>query len=242
MKLFVWVVIALSMILAGCQRGDQALTPKTQDEKYAYSVGSSMAKMHKRTLERIKDVESGFNTDMYIQGINDSIRGNPQFTEEEVQQLSDEYHKLFMEKSNAKNEKIAADNLAAAKRFFSENKSREGVVETASGLQYKIITEGSGRKPTKDDRVEVNYIGRLIDGAKFDSSYDLGKPAQFDLIRVVPGWTEGLQLMQEGSKYELYVPPELGYGMRTSAKIPGNSALIFEVELLKVLEKGKKSN
>ncbi len=239
MKSVFWLAIILGLFTSGCQQNKQQ-TPQSQEEKHAYSVGASMARMHQRTLERITDIESDFDVDMYVQGVVDSINGKLQFEEEELKKLSDEYHKLFLAKSNEINEKIAAENLAIGSQFLAENKTKEDVIETESGLQYRIIRQGSGQKPTREDRVEVNYIGRLVDGTEFDNSYTRGKPAQFDLIRVVPGWTEGLQLMQEGAKYKLYVPAELGYGKRASAKIPANSTLVFEVELLKVLDKGGK--
>jgi FKBP-type peptidyl-prolyl cis-trans isomerase len=126
-----------------------------------------------------------------------------------------------------------ANPLAAGQTFLARNAQEPGVMTTASGLQYKVITEGSGAQPTATDTVTVHYRGTLIDGTEFDSSYSRGEPISFPLNGVIPGWTEGLQLMTVGSKYILYIPSELGYGAQgAGAAIPPNSTLIFEVELL----------
>ena len=122
-----------------------------------------------------------------------------------------------------------------------ENAGKEGIVTTESGLQYQIITEGKGEKPKETDRVSVNYTGTLIDGTEFDSSFKRGKPATFSVNRVVKGWTEALQLMPVGSKWQVFIPPELGYGERgAGAKIGPNSVLIFEMELLKIVSEDDK--
>ena len=132
-------------------------------------------------------------------------------------------------------EKIALKNLEEGQKFLAENKTKEGVLETPSGLQYKILTKGNGPIATAVDTVEVNYIGTLIDGTKFDSSYDKGRTATFAVGRVIKGWTEGLQLVPEGSKVMLYIPSELAYGNRQRGPvIQANSTLIFEIEVIKV--------
>ena len=127
--------------------------------------------------------------------------------------------------------------IEAGEKYLAQNKTRPGVKTTASGLQYEVIKQGNGKKPLATDTVEVNYAGTLIDGTEFDNSYKRGAPITFPLNRVIPGWTEALQLMAEGSKYKLYIPHQLGYGMNDQGQIPGGSVLVFEVELLKV--KGK---
>jgi len=126
----------------------------------------------------------------------------------------------------------AEANHAAAAKFLAENAKKPGVVTTASGLQYKVLTPGSGDSPKATDEVTVNYSGTLLDGTEFDSSYKRGQPASFVLGRVIPGWTEGLQLMKPGAKYRLFVPPQLAYDMHAKPGIPPGSLLIFEVELL----------
>mgnify|MGYP000349334551 CR=1 FL=1 len=126
--------------------------------------------------------------------------------------------------------------MEQGKQFLEENAKKEGVVTTASGLQYKVIREGDGAKPTASDEVEVHYRGTLIDGTEFDSSYKRGQPLTFPLSRVIAGWTEGVQLMPIGSKYEFYIPYNLAYGEKgAGGLIPPYAALIFEVELLRIL-------
>ena len=135
-------------------------------------------------------------------------------------------------------EKKYADNKAAGEKFLAENKTKEGVVTTPSGLQYKIITKGTGAIPADSSKVKVNYKGTLIDGTLFDSSIKRGQPATFGVSQVIPGWVEALQLMPEGAKWKLYIPSELAYGAQGAGEmIPPHSTLIFEVELLKVLNK-----
>ena len=123
---------------------------------------------------------------------------------------------------------------AAPEDFLAQNGKREEVTTTESGLQYEVLEEGDGAQPTREDQVTVHYKGELLDGTVFDSSYDRGEPATFPLNRVIPGWTEGVQLMKVGAKYKFYIPPELGYGSRDQGKIPPNSTLIFQVELLSI--------
>jgi FKBP-type peptidyl-prolyl cis-trans isomerase len=134
------------------------------------------------------------------------------------------------------------DNFMEGEQFLKENAEKEGVIQTETGLQYKVIKEGTGKQPAGTDKVRVHYEGRLIDGTIFDSSYERKEPAEFVVLRVIKGWTEGLQLMKEGGEYELYIPSQLGYGERGSGQIKPYSALIFKVELLKVLETEQSEN
>jgi FKBP-type peptidyl-prolyl cis-trans isomerase FklB len=139
-------------------------------------------------------------------------------------------------------EKIGAENLAKGQKFLEENKTKEGIVVTASGLQYRIINEGDGAKPLATDKVTVNYKGTTIDGKEFDSSYKRNEPATFAANRVIKGWTEALQLMPIGSKWELFIPSNLAYGPRAmGADIQANETLIFEVELLDIVKDEKKN-
>lgn len=124
--------------------------------------------------------------------------------------------------------------IEAGEKFLAENKKKAGVKTTASGLQYEVITEGTGPKPTANDTVTVNYVGTLINGTEFDNSYKRGQPISFPLSNVIKGWTEGVQLMPAGSKYKFYIPYQLGYGLQNAGPIPAGSTLVFEVELLKV--------
>ena len=133
----------------------------------------------------------------------------------------------------------AGANLEKGTKFLAENKSKPGVVTTASGLQYQVITEGKGPSPKATDTVKVHYVGTLLDGTKFDSSVDRGQPVEFALNQVIPGWTEALQLMKVGGKNKLFIPANIAYGPQGRPGIPGNSTLIFEVELLGINKAGK---
>jgi len=175
-------------------------------------------------------------------GVQDALDGKIKISEESrqaiIQAFVTELQKKQMEKQQAEQAKAAESapkNLADGQKFLEENKSKDGIKVTASGLQYKIITPGSAKKPKPTDEVTVHYKGTLIDGKVFDSSIDRGQPATFPLNGVIPGWTEGLQLIGEGGKLLLYIPHNLAYGEQgIDAVIPPNSALIFEVELIKI--------
>lgn len=140
----------------------------------------------------------------------------------------------------AEAEAAAKANLETGTKFLEENKSKPGVTTTASGLQYQVITEGKGASPKATDTVKVHYVGTLIDGTKFDSSIDRGQPVEFPLNQVIPGWTEALQLMKVGGKNKLFIPANIAYGPQGRPGIPGNSTLIFEVELLDIVKPAKK--
>jgi FKBP-type peptidyl-prolyl cis-trans isomerase FklB len=144
------------------------------------------------------------------------------------------FQKDMQEKQMAKQVKMAEPNKIAGQKFLDENKGKEGVKVTATGLQYKVIKEGKGKTPTANDKVTVNYEGKLLDGKIFDSSFDRKKPETFPVTGVIKGWTEGLMLMKEGGSYELYIPSDLAYGDAGNNSIPGGSTLIFKVDLIKV--------
>jgi FKBP-type peptidyl-prolyl cis-trans isomerase len=169
------------------------------------------------------------DADTFIEGLKDVLkRGNPKISAQEAQSIVQQYMSEMMEK---KTQKAKEEGVA----FLEQNKSKEGVKTTSSGLQYKIINEGTGKTATPTSSVTVHYTGKLLDGTEFDSSVKRGQPATFGLNQVIAGWTEGLQLIKEGGKAILYIPHELGYGERgAGGVIPPYSALIFEVELLKV--------
>lgn len=170
------------------------------------------------------------DVDVLSSALRDALAGKePKLTIDEMQSAMRAMQDLQMAKAN----KLGEANKKAGAEFLAENAKKEGVVTTASGLQYKIITEGKGPKPTSSDRVSVHYRGTLIDGTEFDSSYGRNKPTQFGVTQVIKGWTEALMMMPEGSKWELYIPGDLAYGPRgAGAAIGPNSTLIFEVELL----------
>src|SRR5216117_1515493 len=197
---------------------------KDQKDKISYSIGLNIGS----NLAR-QNVE--INADALTAGVKDAIAGKPQLTQDQVKEVMTTFEKDMQAKQKAAGEKNAAEGT----KFLEENKKKEGVKATASGLQYKVIKEGTGAQPKATDTVTVNYRGTLINGTEFDSSYKRGEPASFPLNGVIKGWTEGLQLMKVGSKYQFFVPPNLAYGDRAlGPDIAPNSTLIFDVELLGV--------
>ncbi|MDJ1472473.1 FKBP-type peptidyl-prolyl cis-trans isomerase [Cytophagaceae bacterium DM2B3-1] len=213
---------------AGFSSGSVSL--KNAKDSASYALGIMQGK-------RFKDngADTLFNLEVLQSAMLSALKGDSvKMSDMQMQMMINSY----IEKEQ--NKKFEA-NAKAGEKFLADNKSKSGVKTTASGLQYEVIKEGTGVKPVATDTVEVHYTGTLTNGKKFDSSYDHGKAVKFPLNGVIPAWTEGLQLMTEGSKYKLYVPSSLGYGMQPPPQsgIEPNSVLIFEVELLKVY-KGKK--
>ncbi|MCI5194320.1 MAG: FKBP-type peptidyl-prolyl cis-trans isomerase [Candidatus Electrothrix sp. AU1_5] len=213
---------------------EQMTELKTKQEKISYALGMDLGSY-------LKSLEADFELAAIYQGVIDS------YTEKKALLTSDqakELQKQFaVEQQKKKMKKISTlleKNKKAATQFLEKNKEADGVKVTASGLQYKVIKEGEGKKPLATDTVKVHYKGTLVDGAEFDSSYKRNEPATFKANQVIPGWTEALQLMTPGSKYILYLPPELAYGDRGAPPaIEPGSLLIFEVELVDIV-KGKK--
>jgi FKBP-type peptidyl-prolyl cis-trans isomerase FklB len=203
---------------------DKSAPLKDQKDKVSYSIGLNVG-------FNLSKQKIAVNTDALSAGIKDALAGKPQMTEAEVKETMSAFEKDMMEKQKAEGEKNAADGV----KFLEDNKKKDGVKSTASGLQYKSLKEGTGVQPKATDTVTVNYRGTLTDGTEFDSSYKRNEPATFPLNGVIKGWTEGLQLMKKGSKYQFFIPAALAYGERSpGAGIPPNSTLIFEVELLEV--------
>ena len=172
-----------------------------------------------------------FSVEDFAQSIKDVMEEKATaMTSQEAQTLLNTY---FQEKQKAESQKA----ISEGKAFLEENAKKEGVVTTKSGLQYEILTEGTGKQPKATDTVRCHYEGSLINGSVFDSSYKRGEPAEFGLNQVIPGWTEGVQLMKEGAKYRFYIPYLLGYGENgAGSSIPPYSTLIFDVELIKVIK------
>jgi len=159
-----------------------------------------------------------------------------------MKQVYTAWQQKMRAKMAAKQAKEAAENLAAGTAFLEANKAKEGVKVLPSGLQYKVVKEGTGNTPTADDKVKTHYRGTLIDGTEFDSSYKRNQPAEFGVTKVIKGWTEALQLMKVGGKWELYIPANLAYGQRGRPSIPANSTLIFEIELLEIVKADPAAN
>ena len=200
-----------------------ATTLTSQKDKVSYSIGLDIGfTVQKQNME--------LNPDVLVQGLKDALSGKPPLlTEQQVRETMTTFQKDMEEKQASKGKEAAA----VGEKFLAENKGKPDVKTTASGLQYKVIKEGSGASPKATDTVEVNYRGTLTDGTEFDSSYKRGESAKFPVNGVIKGWTEALQLMKVGSKYQLFIPSALAYGERgAGAQIPANSTLIFEVELL----------
>ncbi|CAM3661120.1 MAG: FKBP-type peptidyl-prolyl cis-trans isomerase [Psychrobacter glaciei] len=236
--LSVSALVSAMLLVTGCStnNGNQetssqsvSVTEKSPaNEKVGYSLGYMMA-------EGNKEAVGDLNLDTFEKGFRDGYEGTDSaLTQEQMQEVLMTYQKEQEEKFVKDMESKATDNKAAGEAFLVANAKKEGVKETASGLQYKVIAPGTGKSPKATDVVEVNYEGKLIDGTVFDSSYERGEPIEFPLNQVIAGWTEGLQLMKEGGKYEFYIPSDIAYGEAGNSGIEPNSTLIFTVELLKV--------
>jgi FKBP-type peptidyl-prolyl cis-trans isomerase FklB len=201
---------------------------KDTKDRESYSLGYQFG-------EHLKAQKVDIDLDLYVSGIRDALGGaTPKLSQNEIRATVAEFQKRLSAARQKEIKEIADKNLADGKAYLEENKKKDGVITLPSGLQYKILTEGSGKLPKAADSVTVNYRGTLVDGTEFDSSYKRGQPVTFQVGKVIPGWTEGLQLMKEGSKWQLFIPPQLAYGARGTIRIPPNSTLIFEVELLAV--------
>ncbi len=208
---------------------DKPVELKSETEKLSYAMGLDLGTYFKRLGE-------DFNLDILQRGIVDAYEGREALlSEAEVVAVQQDFAARQQEKEIQETVRMVAENRAAAEKFLSENRKKDGVKETESGLQYKVIKKGSGAVPTVNDTVTVHYKGTLIDGTEFDSSYKRNQPAVFKVGQVISGWQEALQLMKEGAVYELYLPPDLAYGDRGAPPLiePG-SMLIFQVELVKV--------
>ncbi len=193
-------------------------------DKISYALGLGIG-------QQIKNMHiEGFSIEDFSQSIRDILEGNPTaMSSREAQQMLNEYFE-----KQAKEQ--AQQAIAEGKVFLEENARRPEVTQTKSGLQYEVLSEGSGRSPKATDTVRCHYEGRLLDGTVFDSSYQRGEPADFGLNQVIAGWTEGVQLMKEGAKYRFFIPYLLAYGERgAGSSIPPYSTLVFDVELIKVL-------
>ena len=202
----------------------------TEKEKASYMVGLDVA----NSLKPIKDE---VDIAIVVQAFRTALEGGTPLLSAEESQAVRQQFMTHLQNKQAETQRVAAEkNKADGEKFLAANKSKPGIKTTASGLQYQVIKEGTGPKPGPNSQVKVHYLGTLIDGTKFDSSYDRDKPAEFALNGVIPGWTEALQLMPAGSKYKLFIPSNLAYGDRgTPGPIGPNATLVFEVELLEIL-------
>jgi FKBP-type peptidyl-prolyl cis-trans isomerase FklB len=219
------VLLALPVFAQEKSAQEKSTQLKDTKDKVSYSIGLNIG-------FNFKKQGLPLNTDALVAGIKDATTGkDPLLKENEIREVMNTWQKEVADKQKVAGEKNAADG----EKFLAENKSKAGVKTTASGLQYKAEKEGTGPQPKETDTVTVNYRGTLIDKTEFDSSYKRGEPATFPLQGVIKGWTEGLQLMKKGSKYQFFVPSKLAYGERAiPPDIGANSTLIFEVELIDI--------
>ncbi|MDB5048078.1 MAG: FKBP-type peptidyl-prolyl cis-trans isomerase [Fibrobacteres bacterium] len=210
---------------------------KSQKDKVSYGIGLDIGRSFKQQNLAAGDVD----LDKLRIGINDALSGaKPILSDSQLQETMMSFQKDMMARQDSTNKVKATENEKAAKAFFEKNGKEAGVITTASGLQYKVLTEGKGPKPESTSTVTVHYVGTLLDGTEFDSSIKRGQPVSFPVSNVIKGWTEALLLMPVGSKWKLFIPPALGYGEHGAGKQIGpNSALIFEVELISIGEASK---
>ena len=228
-------ILALVLVAgfaAACakQDGDSASTELTTDpQKFGYAIGVDIGKS-------LKPVKDEVDVNALVAGMKETLDGKePRLTDEVREQVKADITRKLQQKQMEERVAKAKTAKEAGEKFLADNGKREGVKTTASGLQYEVLTEGSGASPKTSDKVKVHYKGTLIDGTEFDSSYARGQPVEFPLGNVIPGWTEGLQLMKVGGKSKLFIPSNLAYGERgAGAKIGPNETLVFEVELLNI--------
>lgn len=237
MKRNILIAVVIGAVLIGCnQQAAESSEPATaivldtEEKRISYGMGTGLG-------QRIKQESFNINVDAFSQGIRDAVEGSePLMTQDEIMNEMKVFQQKQQAAAQAQAEKAGLENLEQGKAFLAENAKAEGVVTTESGLQYKVITEGNGAKPSASDTVEVHYAGTLIDGTEFDSSYTRGQTVSFPVGGVIPGWTEALQLMTVGSKWQLVIPSELAYGPGGTGGGPigPNATLLFDVELIAI--------
>jgi len=232
MKNSIIYLLVIGLMIAGtsCQQGgSKSVKLETTVDSVSYAIGILVGS---NNLKQLSSAPGGDELDVNVMTsafTSASLEGELQITEEDANALVQAFFQ-------GAGERKGQANLEAGNAFLEANKARKGVTTTESGLQYEILTEGTGAKPTAENQVRVHYHGTLIDGTVFDSSVDRGEPATFGVGQVIPGWTEALQLMPVGSKWKVYLPSNIAYGERgAGGEIGPNAALIFEVELLEIL-------
>jgi FKBP-type peptidyl-prolyl cis-trans isomerase FklB len=233
-KLRLIAVLGLVLLASYVYAGEN-IELKDQKDKVSYSIGMNIGNnLKKQSIE--------VSPDILLQGIKDALSGGKTLmTEKEVNETMMNFQKEVMAKQQARMKELAEKNKKEGEAFLAENKKKEGVITLPSGLQYKVIKEGDGKIPTINDTVTVNYRGTLIDGKEFDSSYTRGQPVTFPVKGVIPGFSEALQLMKVGSKWQLFIPSNLAYGERGAGEEIGPGAtLIFELELVSIKEGASK--
>lgn len=233
------LALAVTGLVAGCSTPPEApVQPELEstDQKVSYGMGLVLG-------ERMSNDLPNLQMDQFLQGIQHGHAGDEKakrMSRDEIKQALMAYQQKLQDEEAKKTEELANKNLEAGKEFLAENAKREGVKTTESGLQYEVLEKGEGEKPEATDTVKVHYTGELLSGEVFDSSRERGEPVTFALNQVIPGWTEGLQLMSEGARYKLYIPAELAYGPGGNRAIGPNETLVFDVELLDINPESEK--
>jgi FKBP-type peptidyl-prolyl cis-trans isomerase FklB len=226
MKVFLSLLGFLLLFSDGAADEKQKLND--QKDKESYSLGYQFG-------QGLKTQGMEIDVDIYAAGIRDALGGKDSLmSQEEMRSTLAELQGRYLAARQKEWKEMAEKNLADSKTFMEENKKKDGVKILPSGLQYKILVEGTGRIPKVTDTVTVNYRGTLIGDREIDSSYSKGKPQVLQVDKVIPGWTQALQMMKEGSKWQIFIPPELGYGEQAVGPVPPNSVLIFELELISI--------
>jgi len=225
----VWMAVLAILVMAGSVIAEEPIALKSQKDKISYIIGLDIGNNLKRQGAEI-------DPDTLLRGMKDALSGSkPLLSEDEIREVTTAFRQEMAQKQAEVTKKLAEKNKSEGEAFLGENKKKEGVKILPSGLQYKVITEGSGRSPKESDTVTVNYKGTFVDGTEFDSSYKRGEPATFPVNGVIKGWTEALPLMKEGAKWQLFIPSSLAYGEAGAGNAIGpNATLIFEVELISI--------
>ena len=229
MRYFAVAVVCLTLVMSGTAFAADVTTLKGEKDKLGYSIGMDVGSVIKRQGVEV-------NPDAVAKGFKDAYTGGKTLlTEEEMRQTIQALQTKLMERQAEEMKRLGDKNKGEGEKFLAENAKKEGVKTLPSGLQYKELKAGTGKTPKATDSVTTHYSGTLIDGTEFDSSYKRGEPVTFPVSGVIAGWTEALQLMKEGAKWQLFIPSSLAYGERGAGRDIGpNATLIFEVELIKV--------
>ncbi len=231
MKLVKFFLILLLIVttVAAQNKNQKKAAMKTQEDSVSYAIGQNIG-------HSLKDPFMKINFDILYEGIKDALNGQSKLPQEKMENVMNAFNQKMMAKRNQEMNLLKDKNKKEGDEFLTDNKKKEGVVTLPSGLQYKVLASGTGDFPKAADKVKVHYRGTLIDGTEFDSSYGRGEPAVFGVNQVIKGWTEALQLMKVGDKWMLYIPSELAYGENGAGQmIAPNSVLVFEVELLEIV-------
>ncbi len=239
MKFFKPTLVAVALLaVVGCQediKEEKAPVLESEIQKQAYGLGASIGMYMQKNLEQHDKLGLTLSKELIVRGFVDSINDKSVIEKEEIQALLMNLDKTMKTKQQEVAATESEESLAVGQKFLDENAKKEGVMVTESGIQYVVLTAAEGDKPAATDTVKVHYKGTFLNGDTFDSSYERDEPAVFPLNRVIKGWTEGVQLMSVGSKFKFTIPSDLAYGPNGNPpRIPGNSVLEFEIELLEI--------